>query len=153
MKIAILAMMVISSLSFAATTPEVCQLAINGRVTGAMIYKTQGSGFFDQASQYAKQHGVCVKASLLWSNNGVRVYSANGARVGGKGGSEYSSLSQQANYSCVDFACIAVVDSKAQTGTGYGTGTVVRPGSRISTPATPAYVPPTYVEVSSGSAD
>lgn len=86
MKIAILAMMVISSLSFAATTPEVCQLAINGRVTGAMIYKTQGSGFFDQASQYAKQHGVCVKASLLWSNNGVRVYSANGARVGGKGG-------------------------------------------------------------------
>ncbi len=153
MKITILAMMVISSLSFAASTPEVCQLAINGRVTGTLIYKTQGSGFYDQASQYARQNGVCVKASLLWSNNSVRVYNPDGSKAGGKSGSEYSQLSRQANYSCVDFSCIVVVDSKAQTGTGYA-GVVVRPGSRVSTPATPAYVPaPTYVEVSNGGAD
>lgn len=156
MKIAILAMMVISSLSFAATTPDLCQLVIGGQSTGRLIPKTQNGGFYNDASEYAKSHRVCVKASLLGTvhDNGVRVYDYKGALVGGKGGSEHSRLTYQANSNCVDYACIAVVDSKAQTRTGYGTGTVVRPGSRISTPATPAYVPaPTYVEVSSGSAD
>jgi hypothetical protein len=151
MKMTILAMMVISSLSFAATTPDVCQLVIGGNVTSQLIYKTEGSGFYDKASQYAKQSGQCVKASLLWAtqDNGVRVYRADGSRIGGKGGSEGSQLSQQANYSCVDYACIAVQDNKAQTGTGYGTG-VVQPGAQISTPATPApYYPP--VQSSGGS--
>ena len=144
-------MMTISSLSFAATTPDVCQLVINGRVTGTLIQKTQGSGFYDQASQYAKRNGTCVKASLLWAtqDNGVRVYNSDGSRAGGKGGSENSQLSRQANYSCVDYACIAVVDNKAQTGTGYGTGAVVQPGVVISTPASPA--PPTTIYVETGS--
>ena len=141
MKLTLLAMMAISSLSFAQSTPEQCQVAYNGLVSGVMIGKTQGGGFYDLASQYAKRNGTCVKADMAGSNQGVRIYNADGSRASGKNGSQYSKSSQSAYYRCVTMTCIAVVDSKAQTDAGYGTGRMVQPGSVMVNPSYPTPAP------------
>lgn len=149
MKMTLLALMTISSLSFAQTTPEVCQVIQNGRATGAMIQKTQGDGFYNQASQLARQTGSCVKANLLGSYNSVRIYEGGtGKRLSGKGDSEFSGQAQHANYACIEMTCNPVVDHKAQTNNGYGSGVIIAPGAPVNTPANPSY-PPTYPSDSS----
>ena len=134
----LLSLMVLSSISFAQVTPELCQIAYNNVVSGEFIPKTQGSGFYNKASIYARSHNVCVKAEMFASSEGVRVYLADGSRVGGKNGSQYSNLSQSASYNCVVMTCIALADSKAQTGTGYGAAPV-QPGAIVVTPSIPSY--------------
>lgn len=139
MKLTLLAMMVISSVSFAQVTPELCQVAYNGRATDQRIAKSQSSGFYDKASRYAKENHVCVKADLAGTNEGVRVYDVDGSRIGGKSGSQFDDLSQSAGRNCVSMTCLALVDSKAQTGAGYGTSPV-QSGTIIVTPSTPVVV-------------
>lgn len=155
MKMTLLAMMVISSVSFAQVTPELCQIAYNGRVSSQIIAKTQGDGFYNQAHLYALDKRVCVKAQLTNTPQGVRVYRADGSRIGNRNGNQGSELSQQAEALCVVMTCIPVVDSKAQTGAGYGTGGYVQPGSRIGTDHSTGapVVVPTYPSAGSGSSD
>lgn len=139
----VLATLVLSMLSMAATTPESCQVIEGGRATGRIIHKTEGDGFYNQASQLARTSGHCVKASLFadWGNNSVRVYEGRtGKRVSSKGDSEYSANSQYAGAVCIDMVCNALRDSKGQTAQGQY-GEVIRPGARVETPSSPA---PTY---------
>lgn len=113
-------------------TPELCQVAANGVVTGELIAKTEGSGFYNKASIYAQQTGQCVMADMFGKDNSVRVYQGStGKRLTQKGADHWDGLNMGA-YSCVKFTCIAVLDSKAQTSTGYGTGGYVAPGSVIN---------------------
>lgn len=143
MKLTIIAIVAFSAISFAETTPELCQVIQNGRATGVMISKTQGDGFYNQASQLAQKSGQCVKANLLGSYSSVRIYQGGtGKRLSGKGDSEFSGQSQQANYTCIEMTCNPVVDSKAQTDNGYGTGEIIHPGASVSTPSNP--YPSTY---------
>lgn len=149
MKLTILATLAFSTMSFAQVTPELCQVIQNGRATGMMIQKTQGDGFYNQASQLAQKSGSCVKANLLGSYSSVRIYQGGtGKRLSGKGDSEFSGQSQQANMVCIEMTCNPVVDNKAQTGNGYGTGVVIQPGAPVNTPANPSY-PSTYPSDSS----
>lgn len=114
----ILALMLITGMAFAApTSPDYCQLKVNGQVLWSGIGQDEnGQGFFAFASQYSNSANTCVHAKIDRVANSGRVYD-NGKLVpsysGKKKGlsnAEASEAKQRAGGGCMVLSCIAVVD-------------------------------------------
>lgn len=114
----ILALTLITGMAFAApTSPDYCQLKVNGQVLWSGIGQDEnGQGFFAFASQYSNQHNTCVYAKIDRVASSGRVYD-NGRLVptfsGKKKGlsnSEAAEAKQQVRGGCMTLSCIPLVD-------------------------------------------
>lgn len=118
MKKLVLLLTLVSVFVFAApTSPDFCQVKLNGRVLWEGIAKDEnGQGFFSVASQISQREGSCIHAKIDRVANSGRVYN-NGALVpsysGQKKGlsnAEASEAKQRAGGYCQVLSCIAIVD-------------------------------------------
>lgn len=114
----ILALSLITGMAFAApTSPDVCQLKVNGQVLWSGIAQdANGQGFFAAAAQYSNKYNTCVHAKIDRVANSGRVYD-NGQLVAsfsgqkkGLSNSEAAEAKQRAAHSCITMSCIAIVD-------------------------------------------
>ena len=72
----ILALTLITGMAFAApTSPDYCQLKVNGQVLWSGIGQDEnGQGFFAFASQYSRSYNTCVHAKIDRVASSGRVY-------------------------------------------------------------------------------
>lgn len=136
--------MLVSAASFAApTSPESCQLKVNGQTLWEGIASDEnGQGFFSAASQYSQQNHSCVYAKIDRVPGSGRVYS-NGQLVGvrdergqvkkkGLTNAEADVAKRAAGGGCMTMSCIPLVYEKApqyEQPVQAPTGAVVTTGS------------------------
>lgn len=115
----ILALTLITGMAFAApTSPDYCQLKVNGQVLWSGIAQDEnGQGFFSFASQYANRANTCVHAKIDRVAKSGRVYDVDGSllpsysgKKKGLSNAEASEAKQRAHSGCMVLSCIAVVD-------------------------------------------
>jgi hypothetical protein len=114
-----LAMLASSSVFAAPTSPESCQLKINGQVLWEGIHTdANGQGFFAAASQYSQRTGSCVHAKIDQVPNSGRVYD-NGQLVPAYNGQKKGLSNSEANEAksrvgggCMTLSCIPLEYNK-----------------------------------------
>jgi hypothetical protein len=109
-----------SAISYAApTSPEMCQLKINGQTIGsAIMMEENGQGFFAAVHEASQQQGSCLYAKLDRVPNSGRVYSAGqlvpsaSGQKKGLSNSEAREAIAAAGQYCQTVSCIPVIDTK-----------------------------------------
>ena len=114
----ILMISLFAGISFAApTSPDYCQLKVNGQVLWSGVAQDEnGQGFYSFASQYSNKTNSCVHAKIDRVSYSGRVYddgklvSSFSGKKKGLSNAEAQEAKQKVRGGCMVLSCIAVVD-------------------------------------------